>query len=319
MIERLNLRITQMVRETEDVLAIELRSSEEASLPAFTAGAHIDLHLPNGLTRSYSLMNDPVERDRYVIGVQRDPRSRGGSAWIHANLRPGGDLKVSPPLNNFRLTDTADFYLLIGGGIGITPLISMIHDLHRRGSAYRLYYCTRSPARTAFLPLIGTLCEAGRVTVIHDQGDPRNGLDVGALLATPVAGCHVYCCGPSGLMRAVRDACTGWPAGAVHFEWFAADAAAARRSESSFEIVIASTGQQISVPVGTSILEALGQAGIKIESRCAEGLCGTCLTPVLSGLPDHRDLVLSDREKTENNLIAVCCSRARTPTLVLGL
>lgn len=319
---RMQVRVVAIADEADGIKSFVLVDPAGEDLPPFSAGSHVLVDLPNGLTRQYSLCNDPVETHRYRIAVLREPNGRGGSVCMHDTVRVGDLLTISPPRNNFPLDGDAASSLLIAGGIGMTPILAMCLDLHRRGQAFRLHYCTRTAALTAFRDELAASGFAARVAFHHDGGDPARGLDVRTLLATVPDGLHVYCCGPAGLMRAVEQATAHWPIGRVHFEFFAAtgDAMPATQAgDSAFEIVIASTGQTLIVPPGRTILEVLHDNGILVENMCREGICGTCITRVLEGVPDHRDQVLDASEKAQNRLITVCCSRAKTKRLVLDL
>lgn len=318
---RLKVRVAAIRQEAEGIKSFLLVESAGGKLPPFTAGAHVLVDLANGLTRQYSLCNDPIESDRYVIAVLCEPTGRGGSSFMHDAVSVGDELAISHPRNNFALVEGAREFLLIAGGIGVTPILAMCRDLQRRRLPYRLHYCTRAPQIAAFRDELAGGAFASHVAFHHDGGDPAKGLDLRALLAEVPDGAHVYCCGPAGLMRAVEAAAAHWPAGRVHFEFFTGtgEAIQERAGDQAFDVVVASTGQTIVVPAGRTILEALRDHGIIVQSLCQEGICGTCITKVLEGIPDHRDSVLDDLEQSQNKLITVCCSRSRTPRLVLDL
>lgn len=321
-VERLKLRVAEVRRETRTIAIYELVDPQGAHVPQFTAGAHIDLFLPSGLIRQYSLCNDPIERTRYCIAVQREAGGRGGSAEVHDTFTPGTLVEIAIPRNHFPLSSDARSHLLIAGGIGITPILSMVHTLNREGRAWSLHYCTRSVEDTAFRDFLAAPCLQPRVHFHHDGGDPSKGLDAEALLAEVTEGCHVYCCGPSGLMRAVREAGKHWPQATIHFEHFSSDQttpSASSQPDGAFQIELARSGRVLNVPAGRTILDVLQEAGLELDYMCREGVCGTCLTDVLEGLPDHRDLVLDDDEKAANTSIAICCSRALSSKLKLDL
>jgi vanillate O-demethylase ferredoxin subunit len=319
--ETLRVRVARISREAEDILSYELVPTGDGPLPAFEAGAHLDVHVPGGFVRQYSLCNDAEETHRYVIAVQRDARGRGGSEAMHAGVREGDTLTISPPRNNFPL-HFARSYVLVAGGIGITPLLAMARVLQRTGADWRLTYCTRSPERTAFLPLLTSEPFAGRVQVHHDGGEPARALDLRTLLATRPPGARLYCCGPAGLMRAVREAAsaTQWPKEKVHFESFSAEgtAAALGVEDSDFEVTIRSTGQVLRVPRGQSVLNVLRRNGLKVPSDCEAGSCGTCVTRVCEGQPEHRDSFYTQEPAGEGRML-VCVSRAKSRRLVLDL
>ena len=266
------------------------------------------------------MANDPAQRDHYLLGVLREPGGRGGSVEMNDRVKVDDLITVTHPINHFPLSDKAERHLLIAGGIGITPVLAMLQYLEREGAAWHLHYCTRSPEKTAFKAWLEASAFGGKVEFHHDGGDPAKGLDIKGLLAQPEEGTHVYCCGPAGLMRAVKEAGDHWPLGTMHFEHFAVDESElGDQTNAAFEVEVASSGQVVQVPEDESILEALEAVGIEVPHMCTEGLCGTCIVDVLEGEPDHRDFVLDDEEKAENNLIAVCCSRSKSKRLKLDL
>lgn len=317
--EPLRVEVVQIGRETENIRSLVLRDEAGRPLPAFTAGSHILVHLPNGQKRQYSLCNDPRETDRYVIGVLREPGGRGGSVAIHDTIGVGDILVINAPRNDFQLDERARSYLFIAGGIGITPILAMMRRLNTLHADYMLHYCARSPEQAAFLGELSREPFAARVVLHFDGGDLARGLDVGSLLRSATGGTHVYCCGPPGLMAAVKAAGAHWPAGRVHFEYFADAPAKASEGDEAFEIEVASTGAVHPVPGGKSILDVLIGNGHHLDSSCRHGTCGTCILKVLEGVPDHRDSVLDEDEKSSNTMIAICCSRSKSPRLKLDL
>lgn len=321
--DTLRVRVARITREAEDIQSYELVAEDGGALPSFEAGAHVDVRIPGpgDYVRSYSLSNDPDETHRYVIGVQRDAKGRGGSRAMHERVREGDELEVSAPTNNFPLL-FARSYVLVAGGIGITPMLSMVRQLERTGADYTLHYCARSPERTAFRELLSSAPYSERVRFYFDGGDPSKGLDVKALLATRGPGARLYCCGPTGLMKAVRDAATlhRWPWEKVHFESFTAEGATAAsgKEDSDFEVSIRSTGQVLRVPAGQSVLNVLRRNGMRVPSDCEAGSCGTCLTRVCDGEPDHRDTFFQQEPAGDKRML-ICVSRARSRRLVLDL
>lgn len=319
--DTLRVRVGRISREAEGIQAYELLPTEGDTLPAFEPGAHLDVHVPGGFVRQYSLCNDATERHRYVIAVQRDANGRGGSRSLHDTVREGDVLTLGPPRNSFPLL-FARSYVLVAGGIGITPLLCMARALQRQGADWRLHYCTRSPERTAFLAELMAPPFTGRVHVHHDGGDPSQGLDVRSLLATRPPGARLYCCGPTGLMGAVREAVTThlWPKEKVHFESFSAEGtnAALGLEDAEFEVTIRSTGQVLRVPRGQSVLNVLRRNGLKVPSDCEAGSCGTCLTRVCEGEPEHRDSFFTQEPAGAGRML-VCVSRAKSRKLVLDL
>jgi vanillate O-demethylase ferredoxin subunit len=313
--EGIQLAVEQVAREAEGILRYELRRRGGGPLPRFTAGAHVELEVPGGFRRAYSLCNDPAESNRYVIAVQREAQGRGGSRAMHEQVTAGQALFGSEPRNSFGLVD-AERYVLIAGGIGVTPLLSMAHTLRRDGRSFALHYCTRDEARTAFRNEIRSPELRERVFVHHDGGDPSRGLNVEALLAEPVKGTHLYCCGPKGLMDAVRAASVRWLPETVHFESFGVSAEA---GDAAFEVELASTGQVIPVGAKETILQALRGHGVTLPSDCEAGSCGTCVTGLLAGEADHRDSYLGKAERRSNVAICPCVSRAKCKRLKLDL
>ncbi|GMU02484.1 PDR/VanB family oxidoreductase [Corallococcus caeni] len=318
----LRLRVARITREAEGIQSYELVSQDGGALPEFEAGAHLDVQVPglNGM-RQYSLCNDPGETHRYVIAVQRDANGRGGSKAMHDHVHEGDVLTVSEPINDFPLLYGRS-YVLIAGGIGITPLLAMARLLERTGAQWVLHYCARDADRTAFRELLSTPSFAGRVHLHHDGGDPTKGLDVRALLATRGPGTRLYCCGPAGLMKAVREAAAlhKWPWEKVHFEAFTAEGTSATHAtaEEDFEVALKSTGQVLRVPAGKTVLNVLRTHGVKVESDCEAGSCGTCVTRVCEGTPDHRDTFFQQESAGDARML-VCVSRARSKRLVLDL
>ena len=306
--------------EAEDIRSFELVDPEGVDLLPFTAGSHVDVTPPGSPIRQYSLCNDPAERHRYVLGVLREPGGRGGSRLMHEAVGVGDLLQVSAPRNHFALDESADRYLLVAGGIGVTPLLAMAHRLCAMGAEFKLHVCARSPERTPFGAELARHAVAGRVHFHHDGGDPARGLDVAGLLADVVPGMHVYCCGPAGLMEAVRAACAHWPPARRHFEHFAAPPAAASPAtgaDGEFEVEMLSTGAVYPVPAQQSILSVLLAAGLPVPSSCEAGVCGTCRTRYVAGTPDHRDFILTDDERADS--VMICVSRAAGGRLVLDL
>jgi len=319
----LNLVVKQIRFEAVGINSYELVDPEGGDLPEVTAGAHIDVHLKNGMTRQYSLSNDPRERHRYVFAVLKDEGGRGGSKTLHQTLHVQDIVKIGYPRNNFLLDESAKRYILLAGGIGITPLKAMCHRLERIGAPYTLYYCSKAPENTVFREELTALGPHGEVVFHHDRGDFSRSLDISALLAEPEEGTQVYYCGPTGFMKACAAATAHWPEGSVHYEHFNAPAPKARADSESgaalsvFEIEIASTGQIVMVSAGQTIVEALADAGMKVETSCSAGLCGACKIRYLAGEPDHQDFILSAEDKEK--YLTACVSRSRTKTLLLDL
>jgi ferredoxin-NADP reductase len=305
----LELQVIGMRQESDRVLSLELADPELRLLPEWEPGAHIDLGLPEHV-RQYSLCGDPADRRRYRVAVLREPDSTGGSAYVHEVLRPGDAVEVGGPRNHFALVD-AQAYVLVAGGVGITPILPMVAELHRRGRPWRLAYGGRSRGSMAFLDTL-----AGYGEAVHIRPEDTDGLlDLDDLFGRPARNVAVYCCGPSGLIAAVEQRCAAWPAGALHVERFTArprDDADLR----PFELVLARSGTRLAVPADTSALDVLEAAGLPVPSACRDGVCGSCLTTVLGGTPEHRDSIL-DRDCLD--AVLPCVSRAAGPELVVDL
>ncbi|WP_050421900.1 PDR/VanB family oxidoreductase [Bradyrhizobium tropiciagri] len=301
--------------EAERINSYELIARTGNELAPFTAGSHVDLHLPNDLIRSYSLVNDQRERHRYVIAVNKDAESRGGSSFVHDTVRVGDVMTISMPRNNFALHEEAENSVLIAGGIGITPLLSMIRRLQALERRWELFYATRTRAAAAFLDELGSY----RSRVHLDFDDERSGrvFDLPAIVRNAPAHAHLYCCGPVPMLAAFEAATAGRPANHVHVEYFKAREAPA--TDGGFEVKLARSNRTIAVEAGKTILDALLDAGIAANYACTEGVCGTCETRVLEGIPDHRDQFLSEEERAANKSVMICCSGARSRTLVLDL
>jgi len=290
------------------VVQLELVDPTGASLPEWAPGAHVDLHLPGGHLRQYSLCGDPADRERWHVTVLREPEGRGGSACVHDKVAVGDELAVAGPRNHFPLVD-APAHLFVAGGIGITPIRPMIAELERRGRPWRLVYGGRTRASMAYLD---ELSGDGRVEVCPQ--DEVGLLDLDAALGAAPADAAVYCCGPEGLLRAVEQRVS---ADRLHVERFAPKPVTG--VDAPFEVTLGSSGRTVPVPAGCSILAALEGAGVAVLSSCQEGTCGTCETGVLDGVPDHRDSVLTPAEQAAGDVMMICVSRAASPRLVLDL
>lgn len=318
----IHLRVRALTWEAEDVLGIELVAEDpRASLPAFAAGAHLDLHLPGGLVRSYSLLNDAGERHRYCLAVHLDRAGRGGSRWIHERLRPGELLWAAAPRNNFPLVEDAQASVFIAGGIGITPILSMLRRLASLQRPWELHYSARTRDRAAYVDDIRELARAtGNVAEIRFDHEPGGRpLDLQSLLGAMTASTHVYCCGPLGMLEAFARAAdaVGIDAARRHVEYFASQEAAA--TGGGFTVHLARSRKVVPVQAGQTVLDALIAVGAEPPYSCRQGICGTCEVAVLDGTPDHRDLVLTPDEKAGNKRMMVCCSGSKTPTLTLDL
>lgn len=306
----LELQVVALRQESDCVLSVELADPDGRLLPAWEPGAHIDLGLPDHI-RQYSLIGDPEERRCYRIAVLREPDSSGGSRYVHTELRPGELVEVGGPRNNFPLIE-ANKYLMIAGGIGVTPLLPMIRRLHAEDADWRLLYGGRSRVSMAFLEGLTAYGDRVEIRPFDEEGH----LDLDGALGSPIEGQAVYCCGPEALIAAVEERCTTWPSGTLHVERFAAGPRGDEADLKAFELVLARSGRRLVVPAGSSALDVLDAAGVSLPNACRDGVCGSCETPVLSGRPLHRD-ALTDSDRTD--IVFPCVSRAHGPELVLDL
>ncbi|MGA4731883.1 PDR/VanB family oxidoreductase [Micromonospora taraxaci] len=307
------LVVTRRDQVATEVVAISLSRPDGADLPDWTPGAHIDLELGAGLTRQYSLCGDPADLSVLRIAVQREPDGRGGSRLAHERLTVGATVRVRGPRNTFRLV-AARRYLFVAGGIGITPIAPMVAAADAADADWRLVYGGRSRATMAFAT---TLRERYGDRVNLCPQDETGLLDLAGLLGRPDDRL-VYCCGPEPLLKAVEERCLGWPPGRLHVERFT-PLATTGGEETTIEVELVLSGKTVTVPPGTPILQSVEEAGVSVLSSCREGTCGTCETPVLDGVPDHRDSLLTAQERAVGDTMMICVSRARTPRLVLEL
>jgi len=317
----MKVKVTRKFAVALDICAFELSAANGAALPAFSAGAHIDVHPRQDLVRQYSLCNPQDATGRYLIGVLREPTSRGGSVAMHA-LQEGDEIEIGAPKNHFPLVEDARHSILIAGGIGITPILSMAERLAQDGASFELHYSTRAPERTAFRERLEAPHLKQQLHLYHDTAPPEQRLDLAGVLAKPQADTHLYVCGPGGLIDAVLDSArrNDWSEAKLHREYFAAAPAVANNTDDrAFQVKLASSGQLIDVPPGQNVVAMLSAAGIDIATSCGEGVCGTCLTRVLEGEPEHRDCYLTDEERAANDQFLPCCSRSKTAVLVLDL
>jgi ferredoxin-NADP reductase len=276
-------------------------------------GAHLDLIFTRFLSAQYSLCGDPDDPDKLTVAVQREPRGRGASLYVHNMAIVGKKLRARGPRNDFPL-QAAEHYLFIAGGIGVTPLLPMVRALAARGNSWALAYGGRTRTSMAYLPELAAF--GGNVEVrAQDEDGP---LDLDTLLAAREPGTNVYCCGPESLLSAVEQRCSGWPPGSLHTERFA-PRAPDPAADSAFEVECVRSGVTVNVPAATTILDALEQADIYADAECRVGTCGACETPVLEGTADHRDFVFRPRERKHSESMMSCCSRALSPRLVLDI
>lgn len=313
------LRVSAIRYEATGINSFELSRPDDSELAPFTAGAHIDVGLPNGMSRSYSLVNPQGERHRYVIAVNDDRNGRGGSRWLHERVRVGDLLPIGAPRNNFHLIEDAEESVLIAGGIGITPLWSMIQRLEQLGRRWTLHYCARTALHAAFRRPLDRLelANPGRVHFNFDQEPQGRLLDLATVISRVSPRAHIYCCGPPGMLAAFEETAASLPAERIHVEHFSAGPLATNAH--GFTVVLARSGRSVEVSAGKTILLALQEEGINPPFSCMEGVCGTCEVRVLEGIPDHRDSVLSPSERADGRTMMICCSFAKSPRLVLDL
>ncbi len=316
----LQVRVRATTYEALNILGFELVPLDPATaLPPFSAGAHIDVHLPGGMTRSYSLLNDPQETHRYCIGVNLDAHSRGGSRYLHEQLRTGAVLSISAPRNLFEMDESAPFNVFIAGGIGITPMLSMIARSQALGTPWRLHYAARTRQHAGFLDLLARYQDqpGTDVQLNFDQESGGRMLDLNAVIAALPEGAHVYACGPAPMLQAYEQATASLPPARVHREYFAAKEAAA--TDGSYTVTLARSQRTLQIQPSQTLLDGLIAIGAEPTFSCQQGICGTCEVKVLEGTPDHRDMVLTEAEQAANDRMMVCCSGAKSARLVLDL
>lgn len=319
----MKLIVDKIIDETGDVRSFRLVSADGAALPQYEPGAHVDVTGPTGVMRQYSLCGPLDDLHAYTIAVKKEPSSRGGSTALHDAVQVGSELEIGVPRNLFALDSGAKEHVLFGAGIGVTPLLSMAYRLIGRGEKFTLHYFARAREYAAFADLLDVLPFAGNVRFHYGVQRANMARYLQACLDAADPQAHVYTCGPAPFMDAVvASASRSRPEEAIHLEHFKAveaRPAAEGHGDGAFEVKLASSGQVMQIPVGISIVDVLAQAGICIDTSCREGICGTCVVPLLEGEPDHRDNCLSKKEKAANDQICTCVSRARSGMLVLDL
>lgn len=316
----LRLRVWSMTWQAPSVLSLVLESTDRSPLPPATPGAHLDLRLTPGLTRSYSIVGQQGQPHRYEIAVAKDAKSRGGSRFIHEKLRVGDELEASWPRNLFALEASSAPSVLLAGGIGITPIWSMVQQLELQQRPWLLLYAARARAHAAYIDEIERLAQqshVGRLLTHFDDEQGGRPADLAAVIAQASADAHLYCCGPQPMLAAYEAASAHWPAAQLHLERFGA--APAQGGEQAFQVVLQQSGMTLQVPPDRSILDVVLDAGVNAQYGCMQGSCGLCQTPVLSGTPDHRDHLLPESVKASNQAMLICCSRSRSLELVLDL
>jgi ferredoxin-NADP reductase len=308
------LRVTGKTVVADGVVTLDLAAMSGGRLRDWTPGSHIDLVLPNGLTRQYSLCGDRWDPSTYRVGVLREPAGHGGSAFVHDELAVGDVVGVGGPRNNFPLVPS-ESYLFVAGGIGITPILPMIVQADLLGADWRLLYGGRRRASMAFAEELAVFGD--RVHLVPQ--DECGLLDLPGFLGSPRAGARIYACGPAPLLAAVETTCAGWPAHVLRTERFVADDRGAPLRDAAFEVELARSRKTVTVTPDVTVLEALSRVGVEVLSSCRRGVCGTCETTVLAGRPDHRDALLDDEERDAADCMYVCVSRSATDRLVLDL
>jgi vanillate monooxygenase ferredoxin subunit len=318
--QAIRVRVARKEPAAIDIALFELVSADGDALPPFSAGAHVEVILPGGITRQYSLCNNPNESHRYQIAVLKNANGRGGSRAMHESVNVGDEISISLPKNHFPLAHSSVSSILIAGGIGVTPLLCMAERLAAIGDGFDFHYCTRSIDRTAFRDRIQQSSYVQQVKFHFDDGPEDQKLRLQELLSTPRRGVHIYTCGPKGFMDAVLSTAraNGWAEQQLHYEFFSADPAKLSTDE-SFEVQLASSGRVIRVAGNQTVVAALAAHGVHVPTSCEQGVCGTCVTRVLAGEPDHRDVYLTPQEQAANDQFLPCCSRARSERLVLDI
>jgi vanillate O-demethylase ferredoxin subunit len=316
----LKVRVARITTETAETKVFELESANGAALPPFTAGAHIDVHIDEGLVRQYSLCNGPDDKARYIIAVKREPDSRGGSRAMHERIAAGDELRIGMPRNHFPIEPAANQHLLLAGGIGITPLLAMARHLQSTHGTFSLQYFTRSIGFTAFHAHLSRPEFRGKVAFHYELHLEALRTYLHKLLRHRPDGAHLYVCGPRPFMDLVEEiASPSWPPLTIHTEYFVADPMAYAGPRTPFDVSLALSGGTYRVAADKTIVEALADCGVEIPTSCRQGVCGTCVTGVLEGEPDHRDAFLSEAERRACDKIMPCVSRSRGRSLLLDL
>jgi len=310
----IDVRVGAIRYAARDTHLFELIRLDGEPLPPYEPGAHIDLHLPNGLVRQYSLITPEPDPSTYTVGIKRDPASRGGSRYIHDELGVGRSLKIGAPRNNFPLVEDTGHVVLLAGGIGITPIWCMVQRLTRLGRSWQLHYACRSRADMAFLRALEPMAQA---RFHFDDESGGKVLDVAAIVAAAPKDAHLYCCGPTPMLKAFEAASASWPREQTHVEYFTPKQEPAKSG--GFVVELARSGQEFVIPAGKSILQVLLDAGVDVDYSCELGICGACEQRVVSGVPEHRDAILTEEEQASNTKVMICCAGCKSERLVLDL
>ena len=316
----LQARVHSMRYEAQDILSLELRpASSEVVFPAYEPGSHIDLHLGNGLIRSYSLLNPSADDQRYVVGVLNDRNSRGGSRYVNEQLRVGTILPISGPRNNFKLHETAELSVLVAGGIGVTPIYCMLQRLIALGRKVDVIYCARTRSEAAFVNEIAALVSERVKLTLHFDDEQKAPPQLDQLLATYPSDAHLYCCGPTPMLDAFEKTCESFGYRSAHVERFTAVHATPSSTDVGYVVELKRSGKVVEIAPGQSILDRLIEKGISLDYSCKEGVCGSCETKIISGDVEHLDSILTKSEKAANKSMMICVSRCRGGTLVLDI
>jgi tetrachlorobenzoquinone reductase len=316
----IDVRLTAITPVAKDTNLYTFERADGGRLPPFKAGAHIDLHLPNGLLRQFSLAiqdSDP-NPESYVVGVKKDANSRGGSRYIVDEMKVGAEIKISAPRNNFPLAEDAETIVLVAGGIGITPIWCMAQELAAQKRPWQLFYSCRTREEMAFLDTLQKFAPES----VHLHFDDEAGgkfLDLPAVVGAAPANAHLYCCGPKEMLTAFEKAAAQRPRGNVHVEYFTAKEEATADQLGGFWVELARSGEEYFIPPGKKVLEVLFDAGVDVDYSCELGICGECITNVISGIPIHHDAVLSEEEQATNEKVMICCCGSKTERLVLDM
>jgi len=314
----IDVRLVAIQDVARDTKIYSFSRLDGAKLPAYAPGAHIDLHLPNGLVRQFSLVVPDSDPEKYVVGVKRDAASRGGSRYIIDEMRVGDQIKISPPRNNFPLIENAEHVVLFAGGIGITPIWCMVQQLAALKRSWKLYYSCRSHQDMAFLEELKKLDPQSVHLHFDDETDGKF-IDLQAAIAESPQGAHLYCCGPNPMLKAFETAAASWPRSNIHIEYFTPKDDGTTGHMGGFWVELARSGEEYFIPEGKKVLEVLYEAGIDVDYSCELGICGACETRVISGIPEHHDSVLSEEEQATNEKVMICCCGCKSERLVLDM
>lgn len=311
----MNLRLDSIQYASSEISFFKFVALDGSELPSIEPGSHIGLHLPNGMLRQYSLINHGPNPNSYIVGVKREDNGRGGSLFMHKFLYVGVELEVDLPRNNFPLLEDQEYSVLIAGGIGITPIYSMVSRLRERNKNFHLYYACRSISEAIFLDQIKNEKHA----TLHFDDEAGAFFDIKSAIENAPEGTHFYCCGPQPMLSAYQNVAekSGIPKENFHFEYFSVELE--NSSSGEYTVIAEKTGKSYKIPDGKSILRVLLDSGVDVPFSCEQGVCGACETTVVKGIPDHRDMVLSDEEKQSNKVMMICCSGSLSENLTLDI